>query len=71
MDKKTKLSLGAGVIVGVATLTIPVSTTSITLLLGMLFIPPIVVAGYILVYGASVISDEISEKETDTIIIQA
>ena len=71
MDKKTKLALGAGVAVGVATLAIPVSTIFMTLLLGMLFIPPLVVTGYVLVYGASVISGEISEKETGTMIIQA
>lgn len=70
MDTKTKLALGVGVIVGVATLAVPASTVFITLLIGMLLIPPLVVAGYVLVYGVSVISREISEKETDTMMIQ-
>ena len=70
MDTKTKLALGASFIVGVATLTVPASTVFITLLLGMLLVPPLVVAGYVLVYGASVISREISEKQTDIVMIQ-
>ena len=71
MDKKTKLVLGAGIIVGVAALAFPVSTVFITLLLAMLLIPPLVVAGYVLAEGSSVLYREISEKEKDTMIIQA
>ncbi|MCX9013262.1 MAG: hypothetical protein OIN89_00445 [Candidatus Methanoperedens sp.] len=71
MDKKTKLALGAGAAVGVVTLAVPVSTVFVTLLLGMLLIPPVVGAGYVLVYGASVISREISEKEKDVMVVRA
>lgn len=71
MDKKTKLALGAGVAVGVVTLAVPVSTVFVALLLGMLLIPPVVGAGYVLVYGASVISREISEKEKDVMVVRA
>lgn len=71
MDRNTKIVLGAGFIVMASLLLFPVSAVFITMLLGLLFIPPVIVAGYFFVYGFSVISSEISENEKDVMVIQA
>ena len=72
IDKKVKTALIVGIISTYIAVSYPVSTIFITLLLGLIFVPPILVFVYVLKEGIPLISSElrdIFESKKDTFVI--
>jgi len=59
----------AGLFVLITAFYISASTAFVTLLLGFLFVPPVVMIGAALVQGASVISNELFKPEKESMVI--
>ena len=68
VNRKTMLML-AGIFILSAAFYISASTAFITLLLGLLFVPPALMIGAALVQGSSEISNELFKPEKDSMVI--
>ena len=61
IDKKVKTALIVGIVSTYIAVSYPVSTIFITLLLGLIFVPPILVFVYVLKVGIPLISNELKD----------
>ena len=61
IDKKVKTALIVGIVSTYIAVSYPVSTIFITLLLGLIFVPPILVFVYVLKEGIPLISSELKD----------
>lgn len=68
VNRKTMLML-AGIFILSAAFYISASTAFMALLLGFLFVPPVLMAGAALVQGASIISNEVFKPEKENLVI--
>ncbi len=69
MVNKKMMFLLAGILS--AAFYISASTAFVALLLGFLFVPPVLMAGLAVVQGATVISDEVVKADKDCMVISA
>jgi len=71
MKNRKTIGLLAGLFLLIAAFYISASTAFVALLLGLLFIPPALMVGAALVQGASIISESVSDKEKEAMVIAA
>lgn len=69
MVKRKTMFLLAGIFILSAAFYISASTTFVALLLGFLFVPPLLMVGATLVQGASEISNELFKPEKESMVI--
>ena len=68
LNRKMVLLL-AGLFILIAAFYISTSTTFVALLLGFLFVPPLLMVGATLVQGASELSNELFKPEKESMVI--
>lgn len=69
INRKTKLVVAVGFAGAIVALYVSIPTTFIVLLLGLLFIPPVLALASTLIEGASIISKELMQESEKAAMI--